>query len=124
MTTIIKSDHDSIMEYLRDLTIDELVCAVNVYCDNCNYPDDQIYYNDEEFFKTFFTDPNEAVRAVFYGDYRYMDPYVKFNGYGNLDSYNEHNLKDDICLDDIAEDIFSNPDDYNVLLEEEEYENC
>ena len=49
--------------------------------------------NDEEFFDTFFhNDPMEAVRAAYYGSYSYCDDYVKFNGYGNLESANEYDL--------------------------------
>ena len=49
--------------------------------------------NDEEFFNTFFrNDPMEAVRASYYGDYNYCDDYVRFNGYGNLESANEYDL--------------------------------
>ena len=49
--------------------------------------------NDEEFFTTFFqNDPMEAVRSSYYGDFNYCDDYVKFNGYGNLESANEYDL--------------------------------
>ena len=50
--------------------------------------------NDEEFFDTFFhNDPMEAVRASYYGDYNYCDDYVRFNGYGNLESFNDYDLE-------------------------------
>lgn len=46
-----------------------------------------VYENDEEFFNTFFqNNPLEAVRAAYYGNYKYNDEYVKFNGYDNLES--------------------------------------
>ena len=49
--------------------------------------------NDEEFFNTYFyNNPTEAVRASYYGDYNYCDDYVRFNGYGNLESANEYDL--------------------------------
>ena len=49
--------------------------------------------NDEDFFNTFFSDnPMEVARATFYGDYKYCDPYVRFNGYGNLESFDEYEL--------------------------------
>ena len=51
----------------------------------------QYYVNNEYFFKEMFGDKvDEAVRAVCYGDYNYMDDYVRFNGYGNLDSCSEY----------------------------------
>lgn len=50
--------------------------------------------NDEYFFNTFFEGkPMEAVRAAFYGDYNPDDEYVHFNGYGNLESLSEYELK-------------------------------
>lgn len=49
--------------------------------------EDEIESNDEDFFDTFFEGkPMEAVRASFYGNYRYADDYVWFNAYGNLES--------------------------------------
>jgi hypothetical protein len=76
--------------------------------------------------------PNEAVRAVYYGDYRYMDAYVQFNGYGNLTSVSEWQVEDE--LKEGAEYIFetwyelykeNNVDTYDDKLKEmiEELEN-
>ena len=42
------------------------------------------YYNDEEFFEINFQQKDEVARAICYGDYRYNDTYVKFDGYMNL----------------------------------------
>ena len=50
---------------------------------------EEFYCNDEEFFDTYFNNnPMEAVRSSFYGNYKFMDKYVYFNGYGNLESFN------------------------------------
>ena len=50
--------------------------------------------NDEEFFNMFFpNNPSEAVRSAYYGDYHYCDNYVRFNGYGNLESFNDYDLE-------------------------------
>ena len=63
-----------------------------------------VWENDEEFFQMFFEDRVlEAVRAVSYGDYNYMDKYVRVNGYGNLESLTEREWHSD--LEDEAEDI-------------------
>lgn len=61
----------------------------------------EAYDNDEEFFNVFFEGkPMEAVRASHYGEYEFMDDYVRFNGYGNLESLTEYQyqqeLKDEI----------------------------
>ena len=50
----------------------------------CGY---EIESNDEDFFNTFFEGkPMEAVRASYYGDFRYNDDFVWLNAYGNLES--------------------------------------
>lgn len=54
--------------------------------------------NDEDFFNVHFTEPMEAVRAAYFGEYQYSDDYVRFNAYGNLKSAStwdfEQELKD------------------------------
>jgi hypothetical protein len=57
----------------------------NIYCRENSY-DEEIYDNDEDFINEHFSSPSEAVRAAYYGDYRFSDPYVWFNGYANLES--------------------------------------
>jgi hypothetical protein len=48
----------------------------------------EIMNNDEEFFEIYFDGkPMEAVRAAHYGNYNYTDEYVRFDGYGNLESF-------------------------------------
>lgn len=54
------------------------------------------YPNDEEFFNTFYMDkPYNLVQAIAYGDYRYSDNFVKFDGYANLKSVYEIPYEDD-----------------------------
>ena len=75
----------------------------------------EVWENDEEFFNTFFADkPEELARAIYYGDFNYNDEYVKFNGYGNLESFSEYGyeklLKENIeeiikCLIEYVESI-------------------
>lgn len=63
-----------------------------------------VYENDDEFFQIYFESKvMEAVRAVSYGDYNYMDEYVRFNGYGNIESLTEYQWHQE--LKDEAEDI-------------------
>ena len=57
----------------------------------------EYYENDEYFFNDFFNgNVIEAVRAVSYGNYNYMDEYVKFDGYGNLESASEYDVEKEI----------------------------
>lgn len=119
MNTIYKN-LESVKEYLDCLDDSELVNVNNEYCQNHNM-DDEIYINDEDFFNTFFEGKVlEAVRAVSFGEYNYSHEYVVFNGYGNLESFN--NPTDRVDIESIAEDILENPENYNGIELEECFE--
>ena len=47
------------------------------------------YYNNENFFEKYFQQKYEVARAICYGDYRYNDTYVKFDGCMNLYSISQ-----------------------------------
>ena len=87
---------NEIREYLlnnEDVLLD-VVSELNSWngcLDNLDF-----WENDEEFFNTFFDNPMEAIRATYYGNYNYNDDYVKFNGYGNIDSYSEYERIEEI----------------------------
>ena len=73
--------------------------------------------NDEEFFNTFFyNNPMEAVRSSYYGDYNYCDDYVKFNGYGNLESANEYDLvkRYEEYIDDIVKALIEHYQEISI----------
>lgn len=55
--------------------------------------DDYIYANRyvSELFEG-STAVDDALRAAYYGDYRYGDEYVKFDAYGNLESFDEYDI--------------------------------
>ena len=111
--------YDFIIDYLVNLKDDELLDLWNEYCSEEDM-DSYIYYNDEYFFGEYF--PNnvaEAVRAVCYGDYRYRDTYVVFNGYGNLETSDR--LDDYIYIEDLAGYLEENgflEDEYQDYAEE------
>lgn len=87
---------------LENMDDNALISAWNEYVSG----DDQIYENDEEFFEMCFTKPIDAVRAVAFGDYRYTDSYVRFDGYANLESFNC--LSDKIDFDELADYVWEN----------------
>ena len=122
MKSTISKTLEAITDYLNELDNAELVNIHNEYCQSCNYSDDEIYNNDEEFFNMFFEcKVLEAVRAVSFGEYRYQDEYVVFNGYGNLETFN--NPADHVDIAAIAADILENEENYNYIeLEEVEEE--
>lgn len=111
---------ETILEYLKENTdvIRDLVSECNGW--NGSLEDYCYYENDEEFFQMFFEERiDEAVRATYYGDYRYTDEYVRFNGYGNLDSVNEYQLEDE--LQDGVEEIF---DTWYELYQDNNVDTC
>lgn len=122
MTTYIKNTIEAITDFLNELNSGELVSIHNEYCQSVNYSDDEIYTNDEEFFEMFFEGKAmEAVRAVSFGDYRYNDDYIVFNGYGNLETFN--NPETHIDIPAMAADILENCGNYNGIgLEEADEE--
>lgn len=120
MKTYIYDNKEAVIEYLENLSDSELVQAHNTYCQNAGYGDNEIFDNDEEFFETHFSKAHDAIRAAFYGEYEYGHDYVTFNGYANLDSFN--NPEGHVDLQEIANDILESPRDYDVELEEEEDE--
>ena len=87
-----KSDFEEVYKYIEidyeNLSDNEKVSLWNEYCSEESI-DGEIFVNDEEFFEMFFVnDVIKAVQATQYGKYNYSDEYVVFNGYGNLDSFN------------------------------------
>lgn len=88
--------------------------------------------NDEEFFGLFYSGMNglEIARAIYYGDYNYNDDYVRIDGYGNLVSYTEYEMIEEIkdYMDEIVENLIEQydnlylSDDIKEIFEEEEEE--
>ena len=83
-----------VKEYLLAHDDDELVEVVqeiNSFNDSLEFL--QWFDNNEEFYNSFFLDnPMELARAIYYGNYEYCHDYVKFNGYGNLETTDRYGL--------------------------------
>lgn len=74
---------------------DDIVKVHNIYTRE-NYPDDEVFDNDDEFCDEHFDKPSEVVRAISFGRYKYGDKYVWFTGSGNLRSSDD---VDDMPMD-------------------------
>lgn len=110
---------EQIAEILIDATSDDLMLVNNQFCENNNYNDDLIYYNNQEFFEMFYSGDNGAFKAVqnsYYGNYNYSHDFVRFDGYGNLESL-EHIETDDLVdsLENIINDIIENYESYSNI---------
>lgn len=87
-------NYEEIKNYLLDHVheIGDIVSEINSIDNSLEYL--EYWDNDEEFFDTFFhNDPMGAVRAAYYGDYNFNDDFVRFNGYANLESFNDWELE-------------------------------
>ena len=86
-------DFEKIFKYIEldyeNKSDSEKVSLWNDYC-SAQSNEDEIYDFDEEFFELFFEGrPMEIARAVHFGDIRnWNDNYIRFDGYGNLVSFN------------------------------------
>ena len=119
-----KTPTQQILDTINEMTEGELIQLNNEYCEAINDNDGQIYDNDEHFFATYFDrDTIGAVRAVSYGSYNYSHNFVKFNGYGNLESFSYFNT-DELCesIEVMAEYIADNLLDFTQFDNIEEIE--
>jgi len=124
-TEVIKTV-EGISDYLDGLSSAEIISVWNRHCEATSTMDDRIYNNDEEFFEQNFSKVMNAVRAIFYGTYSYGHSYVVFNGYGNLDSFD--NPLNRIALSEIMNSIMGDKltvdgVDFTDPEQEEEEEN-
>lgn len=100
-------EKEKLIELFKDsfgaLTTRNKVYVHSEFVRGTNRYDDDIFFNDEEFFEENFGKTMDAVRAVSYGKYKYTDEYIWFDGYGNLETgtyENELPLSDE---DEMAE---------------------
>ena len=72
----------------------------------------EFFENDGDFFESFFENKLDAVRATFYGDYKFNDDYVRFDGYGNLESFSEYDMIEEIkaYIEEIVENLIEYKD--------------
>lgn len=93
-----KVSYEDMINYLQDNvdTLMEMVNEVNSYNDALEEYRWEI--NDEEFYNIFFKDKMEVARAVYYGgnSYNYMEDYVRFDAYGNLETTDSYNMRRDL----------------------------
>jgi hypothetical protein len=79
--------YEQFREKFMDCDRDEKIAMLQEYYEN-EYPDDEWYNFDDEFFNMFFENkPADAVRSCFFGNIKsWNDDYIRFDGYANLES--------------------------------------
>ena len=104
-------NRDKVLKFLSDFEnfSDILAIVFGINAEDMSLEHIGFMYNDEDFFETFYKDDVvEAVRATHFGDYNFMDDFVLFNAYGNLDSYNDFEAMNEFIehKEEIADAIF------------------
>ena len=111
---------EKIKEYLLDNidTLKDVVMELNCWNGCLDWLDYQ--ENNEDFFETYFAKKDEVARAICYGDYNYMDDYVRFNAYGNLESCNEWEYEDELksYINDIVDNLTEEKDNLTIYDDE------
>lgn len=108
---------EKITELILEMNSNEILELNNRFCEIAHYHDDFIYCNDEDFFETWGASGYEVARSTFYGNYNFSHDFVRFDGYGNLESlsYLDSNCLPDL-VDNIAEFIQDNFEDFEDLF--------
>lgn len=114
---------DLFLENYENCSLSSKIEIHNTYVRECSYSgEDEIEDNDEDFFNTFYENkPMEAVRATFYGKYRFNDDYVWLNAYGNLDSGTYESQLPLTNAEDMAEWYVENYNELSYITEMESF---
>lgn len=108
--------NEKIKDYLLENidVLKDIVKEINCWDGSLDYLD--YYDNDEYFLNDMFEKPDDAVRAAYYGDYNYMDDYVRFNGYGNLESFSQYDYEEELksYIDEIIERLEEEKDNITI----------
>ena len=109
-----KPTKDNILQWLNTRYDNELVYIFNQYAGNISHEPIEFFVDPDYFFNEIFSTPADAARAVYAGNVSYNDRFIIFNGYGNLQSFDDpaKYLESRGLLDDLAEAIAEDPDAY------------
>lgn len=108
---------ETFREKFSKLDSDEKINIYNEFCREHGDIDKMFEVFDEEFFKIFFTNPYESARATFCGEIQsWSDEYIRFNAYGNLESFTEYDAEKE--AEDYVDDIYEYPDVWSEYIED------
>ena len=112
---------NKISNWIKDLKenceFSELVQLHNLYCESINDFDSQIFELDEDFFEMLNWNGLKVAQACFYGDFRFSDDYITFDGYGNFKTFNNPEAVFEYT-ETVARQIFGNPSDFEGYFDE------
>lgn len=94
-------------ELFNELDSESKINLFNEYASEYR-PDDQLFIFDDDFLNTYFSDPASCARALFFGSVNnWCDEYIRFNGYGNLESLSIYEAES--YVEDYKEEIYDYP---------------
>lgn len=93
--------YEMIKQYLEEQNNGTLVDIWNEYAREC-CPDDEIFPMDDINEILFGQSAEWLFDRMYYGDFRPVDDFFKFNGYGNLESCTNCNVIDWIDISDLT----------------------
>lgn len=76
---------EMLINQMYEMDEEDVLYIWNDYAYDCR-PDDVIYENEEDVLNDLFSRPSDAIRAIYFGDYTFNDPWFYFDGYGNIQS--------------------------------------
>src|SRR5690606_10442978 len=115
---LLENVKEDLKEQLTNLPLSKkisLINEINGYDGSFDYL--TVYENDTEFFELFFSNNvMEAVRASYYGDYKFIDDYVGFDYRGNLKSFNSFEFEEEFNdeVDDVIYWILENYENIDI----------
>lgn len=108
-------------EAFDELDFDERFIIYNNWAIETNCADDEIFEFTDDFFDEMFSKPSDAVRAMHFGNIKsWNDEYIRFNGYGNLESHTETEVEEMMERD--LRDIFRCETSWNDYIDPYDYE--
>lgn len=106
-----------------EMSTDELLSVHREYCNETNSFDDEIFSMDELDEVCSGHDAYWIACRVAFGEFNAFHDYFTFNGYGNIKTLSEYEIKDYIDIDEIIDYIIDNEDalyndDIQAVLDE------
>lgn len=110
--------YETFVEKFNELSGSEKVFIFNGYCIEYGDSDNMLNSFDDDFFNMAFSDPMEAARATFFGNIKdWFDEYIRFDGYGNLESVSEYEV--DEVIEGYLEEIFEHESTWKDYIEDD-----
>lgn len=102
-----KKDLTEIKNYLLNNDKERRKVINEINCFNGDLQFLNFYDNDEYTINELFNSPAEVLRSAYFGDYDYNKPFIRLDACGNLESFDEYELRKEEkeYIDDIIDEL-------------------